>query len=392
MRRLRVAIDATPILGAKTGIGHYIANLIQALQILDDAPDFAYFLSSSWVDTLPVLNTSSIKRPLPIRGVSRALDLFGGNAALLKKRLHFWYQQRKFVGGLRSIAPDVIHNTNYRVFDADLPSIVNVYDISCFRHPETHPVARVEMQQRTLPRALQAACHILTISEFSKREIIDYFGIPPSKISVTYVGVDSDFRRREKDEITPVLSRYSLDPGKYILSVGTIEPRKNLETLVQAFQRLPSSIRNRFPLVIVGMRGWKESKFMRLLDPLISQGSVKLLGYVEQGDLPLIYSGARIFAFPSLYEGFGMPPLEALASGIPVVVSDRSALPEVVGDSALVVDALDPVVWTENIQRLLEDQALYHELAIAGPERARRFSWKGVAEATLTAYREAADS
>ncbi len=392
MRRLRVAIDATPVLGAKTGIGHYIANLIQALQVLDGAPDLAYFLGSSWVDHLPLSNASLAKRPLPVRGISRTLDLFGKNAALLKKNLNLWYRQRKFLGGIRLIAPDVIHNTNYSVFDADVPSVVNVYDISCFRHPETHPAARVEMQKQTLPKALQTACHILTISEFSKNEIVDYFGISPSRISVTHVGVDSDFRPRDMEEIAPVLARYSLDPGNYILTVGTIEPRKNLETLVQAFQRLPSSIRTKFPLVIVGMRGWKESKFMRLLDPLISQGSVKLLGYVEQGDLPLIYAGARVFAFPSLYEGFGMPPLEALASGIPVVVSDRSALPEVVGDAALVVDALNPVVWAESIQRLLEDQTLYHELAIAGPERARRFSWKGVAEITLAAYREAADS
>ncbi|MDP9107795.1 MAG: glycosyltransferase family 4 protein, partial [Pseudomonadota bacterium] len=166
-----------------------------------------------------------------------------------------------------------------------------------------------------------------------------------------------------------------------------LEPRKNLATVLAAFARLPAAQRARYPLVIAGGMGWRMDGFSRSLGALLASGEVRLTGYVGQQDLPLLYAGARMLVYPSLYEGFGLPPLEAMASGVPVIVSDRASLPEVVGDAALQVDALDEIALTEQITRLLEDDRLHMKLREAGLMRARQFSWEACARQTLAIYR-----
>ena len=242
------------------------------------------------------------------------------------------------------------------------------------------------MQQYILPESIKKADHILTISQFSKSEIIEYFGVKPENISVAYCGIGSEFKPRSEIDLGDALLKYSLSFRKYILTVGTLEPRKNIETLIKAHSNLPPNLQKEYPLIIVGMRGWKDTSILKLIKSKLKYGTIKLLGYVDQNDLPYIYSGAFIFAYPSIYEGFGMPPVEAMASNVPVIVSNKASLPEVINDAGIIVDAIDKQSWSDAIKLLIEDKRQYSALQERGIKRAADFTWEKTAQSTLMAY------
>lgn len=385
MPALRVGIDVTPLRYARTGVGYYLANLLRELQARPDV-DLAYFTGSQWVTRLTAQQTAGAPRPLPVRFISTALGQLGAPGLLVKDMFNRLYVRRMF----NSFPPsglDLVHGTNYQVHGATVPEIVTVFDLSCFRHPETHPPARVAFQKRHLPVALKAAAHIITISEFSRAEIVGYFGVAPERITVTHCAAGPRFRPHAAAELDAPLRELQLVPGRYVLTVGTIEPRKNLVTLVRAHALLPPELQRRHPLVIAGMQGWMTAQFDALARGAVAAGTVRLLGYVPDESLPFLYAGAALFAYPSLYEGFGLPPLEALASGTATLVSDCSSLPEVVGDAARRVAPLDVEQWHAELRALLERENERAGLAALGPDRARQFSWRRMAAQTIDVYR-----
>jgi alpha-1,3-rhamnosyl/mannosyltransferase len=263
-----------------------------------------------------------------------------------------------------------------------------VHDLSWLDYPEAHPVERVRFLDRHLPRTLERADRVLTDSAFIADEIASRFGVPRAKIRAIPLGVDAAYRPRSRDEIAPVLEKHGLRDSAYLLVVATLEPRKNLERLARAYAALPSTLKARHPLAIVGARGWLNRDLERVLAPLEAGGTVRRLGYVAENELPSIYAGAHAFAFPSLYEGFGLPVLEAMASGVPVLTSNVSSLPEVAGDAALTVDPLDERALSENLARLLEDDTWRDAASARGILRAREYPWSRCVEATVDAYRE----
>jgi len=244
--------------------------------------------------------------------------------------------------------------------------------------------------RRTIEDVRRRADFILTVSEFARHEIVERLGWSPDRVRATPLAAADAFRLRSRDELAGRLAHWGLEPGGYCLFVGTIEPRKNLGRLLDAYEGLPDGLRRRWPLVVAGSSGWRSGDTHARLRECERRGWCRYLGYVAEGALPALVAGCALFLFPSLYEGFGLPPLEAMQSGVPVVTSDRASLPEVVAGAGAMVDAGDTDAWREAIRRGLEDEAWRRGATERGLARAAEFSWARCARETVAAYRAAA--
>lgn len=265
-------------------------------------------------------------------------------------------------------------------------SIVFVHDMSYQAYPETVRKKTRKFLELSLPDSCRRADCIITISEFSKKEIIKYLKIEEEKIKVIPLGVD--FQRfhpynsvKQQKEIQ---KKYQVSQN-YILYLGTIEPRKNLERLIRAYQCLYAENSALPDLVLAGKKGWMYEPIFQCVEELNLGHKVKFLGYVEDADVPVLLSGAKLFVFPSLYEGFGLPPLEAMACGVPVVTSAAASLPEVTQDAAILVDPYKIAEIRDGMRCLLEDEKIYQELKKRGMEQAKKFSWERVSKLLLEA-------
>jgi alpha-1,3-rhamnosyl/mannosyltransferase len=269
----------------------------------------------------------------------------------------------------------------------DAPTVITAHDLSWIRYPEMHPAQRVAIMNRYFEKALYQASAVITDAEFVKQEIVDVFGIAPEKITAIPLGVESMFRPLSSDETRAVLSSHGLEHGRYFLTVGTLEPRKNLSLAIRAYSALPESIRKLYPLVVIGMKGWHSAEIERLISPLAQAGYLRQLGYVPREDLAVLMAGATALIYPSIYEGFGLPPLEAMACGTPVICSNVSTLPEVVGDAGILIDPSDEVGLRERMYALTEDKKLWADLSSRARERSLRFTWKNCAQRTIDVYK-----
>jgi len=262
-------------------------------------------------------------------------------------------------------------------------SVVTIHDLGYLHYPEAHRLLdRLYLDLSTRYNA-RAATHLIADSLATKRDLVERYGTNPDKVTVVYPSYDkATFQPvKVKEAIETVKARYGI-AGDYILFVGTLQPRKNLIRLINAFSNLQSPISN-LQLVIAGKKGWLYQEIFRRVEELGLERKVVFTGYVPEGDLPALLSGARLFVFPSLYEGFGLPVLEAMACGTPVVCSNASSLPEVAGDAAMLVDPLDVEGMAAAIERVLGDKELRAELIERGFEQARKFSWERCAREIL---------
>jgi alpha-1,3-rhamnosyl/mannosyltransferase len=240
--------------------------------------------------------------------------------------------------------------------------------------------------RKEIALSLKRADMLITDSEFNRQEVAAYFGWPLEKIRAVPLACTADFRPRTKEELIPLLQKHRLIPGGYSLFVGTIEPRKNLEGLLDAYAMLPLNTRKQRPLVMIGHRGWRSEQLHTRIETAIAEGWARYLGFAATDELPLFYAGARLFVFPSLYEGFGLPVLEAMASGVPVVCSNSSSLPEVVGDAAAMCESKDVDTLCSLIKAGLEDEVWRSTAIRNGLIQSSRFNWKRCAEETVEVY------
>ncbi len=268
--------------------------------------------------------------------------------------------------------------------------VVTVHDLSCFDHPEWHPAERVAFMAREMPRALAEAAVVTVVSEATRARLLAAFPLPPERVVVTYPGLDEAFTPTPLEAAQGWLRRWGLRPGGYFLCVGTLEPRKNWPTVLRAYAALPSALREAMPLAVVGMKGWHTEALEREAAPLVRAGCVRFLGFVPDEGLAALYSHTAGFFYLSFYEGFGLPPLEAMGCGAPVVASNTTSLPEVLGDAGVLLPPEDVAAVAEAMRRLAEDGAWRKALSERGLARAQRFSWAACALATVGALRLAA--
>ncbi len=391
---MRILINALPMLGRLTGIGQYIRQLTHSLhtQFTDDhssqADDTDHALGLFNGSTVLDYNefftsqrqSDRVDRIELIRAISNYVPF---RRALIRMKVD---RSARRIDGNQW---DLYHEPNYVPIAFDKPLVITACDMSVMRHPHHHPADRVAWFRERFPESLQRAEQIITISQFSKDELLDCFPyVDPSRVHVTHMGIDHSHWKPASDSAKrTVADRYGL-PERFILYVGTLEPRKNLAGLLQAYQQLPIALREEHPLVIVGASGWQNADIKAQLGQLVVMGEANVLGYVPDGDLPALVSSATCFCYPSLYEGFGLPPLEAAACGTPVICSDAGSLPEVMGRSATYVKPSDPADLAHALQSALE-HAVDHKQITRGIQHAKAFTWTKCADQTLDVYRMA---
>jgi glycosyltransferase involved in cell wall biosynthesis len=378
---MKILVNGTSLLVPLTGIGQYVRHLFTAMDKLPDAELRIYYGThcEQGMQLPSVGTTAAMQRTYGL--VKRFLPRPRGIKKLAEQAM-FKYHTRSGFGRA------LYHEPNHVPLPYNGPTVLTVCDLSCFDHPEMHPTERVRLMQRDMPSAIEKADHIIVISEASGEALRRWFNVDPARITNTYLAADPRFQPRSVEALAPILSDFGLSPGGYVLSVGTLEPRKNLATLFAAYAGLPASLRQRYPLAVAGMKGWNTEGLMKSAEALIRRGELRLLGYVADELIPPLYAGAAAFCYPSRYEGFGLPALEAMASGVPVITSNRTSLPEVVGNAGIMVDPDDVDGMRERLRQLLEDRAYAEDLGRLGLARAQTFSWDRCARETFSVYEQ----
>jgi alpha-1,3-rhamnosyl/mannosyltransferase len=281
---------------------------------------------------------------------------------------------------------DLYHEPNFIPLPFDGPTVTTVHDLSVLLHPEWHPAQRVAHFDRHFRRGVARCDHLLAISENGRQELMRTLHLPPERVTRTYMGVRRGLHPLPTTAVQPVLRRLGL-PGRYLLHVGTIEPRKNLLRLMQAYCALPDALRFTYPLVLVGGWGWNARATADYYLHRARQRGVLWRGYVADEDLAAVYNGARALVFPTLYEGFGMPPLEMMACGGAVLASTAGAVAETAGGQAHLIDPLDVDGWREGMARVLSDDDWWLALRQGAVQKSQPFTWEQCAADTLRVYR-----
>jgi alpha-1,3-rhamnosyl/mannosyltransferase len=392
---VRVLINRFVTLGRKTGIGHYTAQLLRCLheqalpgEISDFPAGLAWNVGQACAGLRPFL-TRGEKANQPRTGVpeqgtvsrpgvrQKTLDwLWHLSQAWLARRL-----RQTLAGGC-----DLYHEPNLIPLPCDHPTVTTLHDLSALLHPEWHPARRARFFEKHFVPSLQRSVHFFAISEFSRREAITTLHLPPERVTRVYMGIRPDLKPWPEETVAAGLRRRGWPP-RYLLHVGTIEPRKNLLMLLRAYCGLPDVLRQRWPLLLVGGWGWHSHEVSAFLDRQGRQRGVIHIGYARDEDLALLYNGARALVFPSHYEGFGLPPVEMMACGGAVLASTAGAVVETVGSRACLLDPGDVDGWREAMARVLQDEDWWRSLRTDVLGLARKYTWDQCAADTLRVYR-----
>ncbi len=381
-KKLRIYLDAEVLVVPHfSGIGHYTLELLRALDnIIENRNDIqitlgVYFRNIDKIKSYGFRNFRFRKTPFPIR-ISNGLKI---------RNLQPYYDL--FFGKYIYIFPNY---TSWPLLFSK--SVSMIYDLSFEYHSEYVEPRNQKFLSDNVKKTIKNSSRIITISKSSQQEILDFYNLDKKKTAIIYPGVDqSTFFKWPKDEVAKVKARYGIH-GKYILFVGNIEPRKNLKNLLLAYEKLPEAIRQEYSLLLVGARGWLDDEIFEIIERLRIAGNFiqQPLGWVEDKDRAAIYSGASLFVYPSKYEGFGIPPVEAMACGVPVVTSDNSSLPEAAGKSAKYIDANSIDQLKKAIQEVLSinNQSQRQQMIEEGYRQVDKFSWQEQAEKLLNVIQE----
>lgn len=369
-RQIDVALSVDALGPKLTGIGRYTLELARGLQGLEQVRRFACFRGDQWIDDFEPLLTEGWRQP-------------GGR---LRRTL-------RNVQGRLSARSAIVHGPNYFLPRWAEGGVITVHDLSVLLYPETHPIERVRDFELRFRASLNRAQCVITDSETVRREVISVLGFREEHVFHVPLGVSPPAMNptiAAGTALPSALNSFGLVPGQYSLCVSTLEPRKRIDRLVAAYGMLPTQVRHRFPLVLAGARGWKCEALDDAIVQAEHEGWLTRLDYVSDVERDALYRGARLFIYPSLYEGFGLPPLEAMAFGVPTIVGDAETLIEVTKGAARVVDVEDVDRFAETIFENLEDEQQRRALSTSGLAVAASYSWTACVASTFSVFQRVA--
>lgn len=378
MEKIRIGIDISRTIEEKTGVGYYAKNLIHALAKIDYEND--YFLFGIFYDCFP-------------KNWKKAMIPKAPNFKLHQKNSLTWLVRKKWEKGgkykeklLGEI--DLLHCTAYTMPPVTKPKvIVTIHDLSCFVYPHYHTEANYHFITRNVHQAARKASFIIADSISTQREISRFLHTPEEKMKVIYLAAGDRFKEKlSPTSIAQIKKKYNIRKP-YFFTVGSLEPRKNLANALIAYKALLEIGKYDYQFVISGGKGWKNELLYQLLQKLNLDDYLVFTGYVPEEDLPALYQGAEAFVYPSFYEGFGLPVLEAMSSGTPVITSNTSSLPEVAGDAAILVNPGEIFDLYEAMESVISKPSLREELKLKGLKQSKKFSWEKTAQQTLEVYR-----
>lgn len=374
---MRIALDVSVLQAPRTGIGEYTLQLGLALQQLPEL-ELCLFDGLGWRTDFPTPRPGYSK-------LQKAIKSTLPGAYRIRRRL----MQHRFNSGANRLHPQLYHQPSLWPLSFDGPTVMTLHDLTHVHYPDTQPRDRLKEIERRLPAALEQASRILVDSQFIAQEAIRYYKLPADKLQVAPLAASARFHPRKDTQLQQRLADYQLALRSYYLCLGTLEPRKNLPLAIDAYLGLPEHIRERMPLLIVGGAGWRQEQLDRIPAKAVALGQIRLLGYQSEKHVAELLAGAHALLFPSRYEGFGLPVLEAMASGTAVIASNSAAIPEVAGNAALYADAGDIEGYRSQMLQLLDDNNLHNTLRQRGLKRSQLFSWEQCARITADTYKAA---
>ena len=374
---MRIGIDVTSAITQGGGIGRYTRELVRALVATDQENEYRFF-SAKPIAKPPVEN------PVP-----QASNTSYHPSPLNERWLYrLWYRAQLPIPVQWTMGKlDLFHSPDFVLppTSGKIPTLLTVHDLSFVFFPDVYPKPLVAYLNKVVPRSVKKASHILADSQATKEDLIRVYGVTEDKITVLYSGADKRFQPvTDGSKIRAVRQKHNLVNTPYILSVGTVQPRKNYQMLIRAFA--PVAQHHPHNLIISGGKGWLYDEMMAEVEKQGLNGRVHFIGFVDDEDLPTLYSEATLFVMPSIYEGFGIPILEAMGCGTPVISSNVSSLPEVTGDASVLLPPDNQLAWTEAIENLLQNPAQREALVKLGFAQTKKFSWQKSAKQLLQIY------
>lgn len=389
---MRLVFNSEALRPPITGVGNYTYHLLRELVAGGMIEQAHCFDGTHWLDGCDqIAATEAVKAEgsqVPGGRMTALMRDFRATVAMLPgaKKAYDGIMDRRFATFVRDLNDTIYHEPNYVLKPFNGPTVTTVHDLSHLHFPHFHE-QHVRHWLEGLPESLDRADAIITVSNVVRQELIDMLGVAPGRIHTIYEGVDEDYYPRNVSECLPVLSDYGLVHGQYVLLVATLEPRKGVDTLLSAWEQLPLSIRRGCPLALVGSSGWHNDAIMAQIQRLGADGTVRRLGYVPDAHLPALFAGASVFCYPSVYEGFGLPVLDAMASGVPVICRAGTSMAEFAEGSCVLCESGEPEELATTLSKLLDSADERRHWGERGRAQAKQFSWQRCAQETAQLYR-----